>query len=58
MDRGGRSCASEMKVGGGVARSGKRTAVKPSGIMTAGTLLTNGVSEQYTEHILHLSATA
>ena len=56
--RGGRSCPSEMKLGGGDERSGNLMAVKSSGSSNAGTLLTSGASEQYAEHMLHLSGAA
>ena len=55
MVRGGRSCPSEKKFGGGAERSVNLTVVSPSGSGSVTAALTKGVSEQNAEHMLHLS---
>lgn len=58
MVRGGRSCPSDKKLGGGAEWSESLTVVRPGGSGSNGTELTNGVSAQKAEHMLHLSEPA
>ena len=55
MVRGGRSCPSERKLGGGAEKSGNSAAEWAGGAKIKGKPLTKGVTEQKAEQKLHWS---